>query len=113
MSRSHAYAHPVLAGMEGHEKVIFANVDKGEKLQQSFEVKECVRGIDISNISHIINFDIPELSEDYVHRVGRTGRMGKQGVAYSFVTPEQGEELTSIEQTINRSGVKTCRTITT
>ena len=48
MSRSHAYAHPVLAGMEGHEKVIFANVDKGEKLQQSFEVKECVRGIDIS-----------------------------------------------------------------
>ena len=59
------------------------------------------RGIDISNISHIINFDIPELSEDYVHRVGRTARMGKQGVAYSLVTPEQGDELTSIEQTIN------------
>ncbi len=60
------------------------------------------RGIDISNISHIINYDIPELSEDYVHRVGRTGRMGKTGVAYSFVTPGQGEELTRIEQTINR-----------
>jgi ATP-dependent RNA helicase DeaD len=59
------------------------------------------RGIDITNVSHIINFDIPELSDDYVHRVGRTGRMGKQGVAYSLVTPEQGSELTAIEQKIN------------
>lgn len=60
------------------------------------------RGIDVSNISHIINYDIPELSEDYVHRVGRTGRMGKTGVAFSFVAPHQGDELTRIEQTINR-----------
>lgn len=59
------------------------------------------RGIDISNISHIINYDIPELSEDYVHRVGRTARMGRQGVAYTLVTPEQGGELSAIERTIN------------
>ncbi|MFT5301982.1 MAG: ATP-dependent RNA helicase DeaD [Mariniblastus sp.] len=59
------------------------------------------RGIDITNVSHIINYDIPELSDDYVHRVGRTGRMGRQGVAFSFVTPEQGSELTKIEQLIN------------
>jgi len=59
------------------------------------------RGIDITNVSHIINYDIPELSDDYVHRVGRTGRMGRQGVAFSFVTPEQGDELTRIEQKIN------------
>jgi ATP-dependent RNA helicase DeaD len=59
------------------------------------------RGIDVTNISHIINFDIPELCDDYVHRVGRTGRMGRAGVAFTFVTPEQGEELTSIEQRIN------------
>lgn len=59
------------------------------------------RGIDISNISHIINFDIPDHTEDYVHRVGRTGRMGKSGVAFSFVKPDQGDELTRIEQTIN------------
>lgn len=60
------------------------------------------RGIDISNISHIINFDIPTLSEDYVHRVGRTGRMGKTGVAFSFVRPDQGSDLNGIEQTINK-----------
>ncbi len=60
------------------------------------------RGIDVSSISHIINFDIPTLSEDYVHRVGRTGRMGREGIAYSFVTLDQGDELTGIELQINQ-----------
>ena len=60
------------------------------------------RGIDVTSISHIINYDIPQSSDDYVHRVGRTGRMGREGVAYTFVTPEQGNELTRIEMLINR-----------
>lgn len=60
------------------------------------------RGIDVTSISHIINFDIPQFCDDYVHRVGRTGRMGREGVAYSFVTPEEGHELTRIEMRINR-----------
>ncbi len=60
------------------------------------------RGIDVSSISHIINFDIPQFADDYVHRVGRTGRMGREGVAYTFVTPAEGSELTRIEMRINR-----------
>lgn len=60
------------------------------------------RGIDVTNISHIINFDVPELSDDYVHRVGRTGRMGRSGVAYTLVTPSQGSELKAIERRINK-----------
>jgi ATP-dependent RNA helicase DeaD len=60
------------------------------------------RGIDVTNISHIINYDIPEDPENYVHRIGRTGRMGADGVAIAFVTPEQGGELTSIEALINK-----------
>ena len=60
------------------------------------------RGIDVTGISHIINFDIPTFSDDYVHRVGRTGRMGREGVAFTFVTPEEGIELTRIEQRIDR-----------
>jgi ATP-dependent RNA helicase DeaD len=60
------------------------------------------RGIDISGISHIINFDIPAFSDDYVHRVGRTGRMGREGVAFTFVAPGEGLELTKIEQRIDR-----------
>ncbi|HWA97565.1 MAG TPA: C-terminal helicase domain-containing protein [Pirellulales bacterium] len=60
------------------------------------------RGIDVSGISHIINYDIPAFCDDYVHRVGRTGRMGREGVAYTFVTPEEGPELTRIEMRIER-----------
>lgn len=64
------------------------------------------RGIDVSGISHIINMDMPELSDDYVHRVGRTGRMGREGVAYSFITKEQGNVLTEIEKRINKQLVR-------
>jgi ATP-dependent RNA helicase DeaD len=60
------------------------------------------RGIDVSSISHIINYDIPQSSDDYVHRVGRTGRMGREGIAFTFVTTEEGGELTRIEMLINR-----------
>lgn len=60
------------------------------------------RGIDVTNISHIINYDLPEDPENYVHRIGRTGRMGADGVAISFVTPEQGDLLTNIEAYINK-----------
>lgn len=59
------------------------------------------RGIDISGISHIINYDIPQFCDDYVHRVGRTGRMGREGVAFTLVTSEEGAELTRIEKRIN------------
>jgi ATP-dependent RNA helicase DeaD len=60
------------------------------------------RGIDVSGISHVINFDIPDDPENYLHRIGRTGRMGKDGVAYLFVCPDQGEPLTAIELLINK-----------
>jgi len=60
------------------------------------------RGIDVSGISHIINYDVPTFCDDYVHRVGRTGRMGREGVAYTFVTPEEGGELTRIEMRIEK-----------
>jgi ATP-dependent RNA helicase DeaD len=60
------------------------------------------RGIDVTSISHIINYDIPEFCDDYVHRVGRTGRMGREGVAFTFVSPDEGNQLTRIEMRINR-----------
>lgn len=59
------------------------------------------RGIDVTGISHIINYDLPEDPESYVHRIGRTGRMGADGVAFAFVTPQQGKQLTAIESFIN------------
>jgi ATP-dependent RNA helicase DeaD len=53
-------------------------------------------------VSHIINYDIPEFCDDYVHRVGRTGRMGREGIAFTFVGPEEGPQLTRIEMRIER-----------
>jgi ATP-dependent RNA helicase DeaD len=61
------------------------------------------RGIDVVGISHVINFDIPDDAENYLHRIGRTGRMGKDGLAYLFVCPDQGEPLTAIELLINKT----------
>ena len=60
------------------------------------------RGIDVSAISHIINYDIPQDCEGYVHRIGRTARMGAHGRAFTLVTPEEGKELTEVEKLINK-----------
>ena len=60
------------------------------------------RGIDVVGLSHVINFDLPQDIESYVHRIGRTGRIGRDGIAISFSTPEQGGLLTDIEVMINR-----------
>ena len=60
------------------------------------------RGIDVSAISHIVNYDIPADPQGYVHRIGRTARMGAKGVGIAFITKEQGKELTAIEKLINR-----------
>jgi superfamily II DNA/RNA helicase len=59
------------------------------------------RGIDVADITHIINFDIPEDPEAYVHRIGRTARMGAAGKAFTFVAKDQGGELTKVESLIN------------
>ena len=59
------------------------------------------RGIDVQDVTHIINYDIPEDPEVYVHRIGRTARMGATGKAFTFVTRQQGEELTRVENLIN------------
>jgi ATP-dependent RNA helicase RhlE len=58
------------------------------------------RGIDIEGISHVVNYDLPEVAESYVHRIGRTARAGASGVAYSFCDPEERPLLRDIERLI-------------
>jgi ATP-dependent RNA helicase RhlE len=58
------------------------------------------RGIDVDGISHVINFDLPNVPEDYVHRIGRTARAGKSGTAFSLLSPEEHDQLRDIEHTI-------------
>ena len=59
------------------------------------------RGLDVDGISHVINYDIPEDPEVYIHRIGRTARAGRTGVAWTLVTPEQGPLLTNVEMLAN------------
>ena len=64
------------------------------------------RGIDVDGISHVVNYDFPMHSEDYVHRIGRTGRAHAVGDAISFVTPEDHSALRSLERFIGRGIVR-------
>lgn len=61
------------------------------------------RGLDINDIELVLNFDLPDNSEDYVHRIGRTARAGKKGKAISFATPQQRREILKIEQLIRKN----------
>ena len=60
------------------------------------------RGLDIPDVSHVINFDVPYNPEDYVHRIGRTGRAGKAGRAITIATPDDGKSLDAIQRLIRR-----------
>lgn len=59
------------------------------------------RGIDVSEVSHVINFDAPELPESYMHRIGRTGRADKKGIAILFITPNDSERVERIQTLMN------------
>ena len=60
------------------------------------------RGIDVLSITHVINYDLPRVAEDYVHRIGRTGRAGASGIAISFAAPEEAWQLKQIERYTGR-----------
>ena len=60
------------------------------------------RGLDIEGLPHVVNFELPEVAEDYVHRIGRTGRAGMEGHAVSLVAPEERDLLRAIEKLLKR-----------
>ncbi|RLV61353.1 DEAD/DEAH box helicase [Parashewanella curva] len=70
------------------------------KLQVLVSTEVAARGLDIPNLEYVVNYDLPFLAEDYVHRIGRTGRAGKTGVAISFVSREEERTLKDIEKLI-------------
>lgn len=63
------------------------------------------RGIDVSNLTHVINYSIPQEAESYVHRIGRTGRAGHKGIAITFVTPREASKLAQIKR-ITKTDIK-------
>ena len=63
------------------------------------------RGIDVNNLTHVINYAIPQEAESYVHRIGRTGRAGKKGIAITFVTPREASKLSQIKR-VTKTDIK-------
>lgn len=93
--------------LDAHE--IHGDMAQGKRNRIIKEMKEkridiliasdlAARGLDIDHITHVVNYDLPEDPDIYVHRIGRTARAGRRGVAWSFVTPEEGQRLTDVEK---------------
>jgi ATP-dependent RNA helicase RhlE len=64
------------------------------------------RGIDVADVAHVVNFDMPREAEDFVHRVGRTGRASSRGMASTFAAPDEAQTLRKMERTLNISTTK-------
>jgi ATP-dependent RNA helicase RhlE len=89
-NRSQPQRTAALAGFKnGHYRVLVAT-------------DIAARGIDIEALGHVINFDVPEAPDDYIHRVGRTARAGEIGDAFTFVAPEEQNDLRAIEKAIGK-----------
>ena len=73
---------------------------KSDKIQVLISTEVAARGLDIQGLDHVVNYNLPFLAEDYVHRIGRTGRAGNKGEAISFVSREEERTLHSIERLI-------------
>ena len=100
---------PTYTGVAG---IIHSNKEQNHRFNTVKQFKEGVyrfiiatdivaRGIDISEVSHVINFDIPEVPENYMHRIGRTGRADKAGIAITFITPKEKILQDGIEALMN------------
>jgi ATP-dependent RNA helicase RhlE len=87
--RSQAQRNAALRSFsEGHHRILVAT-------------DVAARGIDVANVAHVINFDMPKVAEDFVHRVGRTGRASAHGVASTFAGPAERGDLRKIEKTLS------------
>jgi len=96
----------------GNAGVIHSNKEQNHRFNTVKQFKEgnyrfiiatdiVARGIDVAEVTHVINFDTPPVPENYIHRIGRTGRADKAGIAITFVTPKETEYKESIEALMN------------
>ena len=76
---------------------------RAQKFRVMVATDVAARGLDIPDVSHVINFDLPDETEGYIHRIGRTARMGKAGEAISLVTQEERVNLARLERTLGNA----------
>ncbi len=86
-----------------HQREIAINGFRDGRFKILVATDIAARGIDISSISHVINFDMPESTDDYIHRIGRTGRVNKTGDAFTLVTSEDSRKIQALEKLLKTS----------
>lgn len=102
LSRSKVVAQAIHGDKSQGARQKALNDFKNKKLQVLIATDIAARGIDIDELSHVINYDLPDVPETYVHRIGRTGRAGLGGVAISFCDFDEKEQLADIEKLIGK-----------
>jgi len=99
----HDYNVGALHGdMDQMSRTVTLNGFRDNKISLLVASDVAARGLDIPDVSHVFNFDVPVNAEDYVHRIGRTGRAGREGTAYMIVTPEEQKGFEAIESLIGQ-----------
>ena len=88
--------------MDQHMRLKMLDKFKGGEATYLIASDVAARGLDIPAVSHVFNYDVPTHAEDYVHRIGRTGRAGRKGAAITLFSKEDGKYIDSIEKLINR-----------
>jgi superfamily II DNA/RNA helicase len=96
-------AAPLHGDLKQNQRNRTVDLLRKNKLQFVVATDVAARGIDISDMTHVINYDLPRFCEDYVHRIGRTGRAGKTGIAISFALPSDKRHIDKIERYIGQS----------
>ena len=100
--RKHGFlAESFHGNLDQEDRTYTLNEFKKKKIKVLFSSDIAARGLHIDNISCVINYDLPRSPADYIHRIGRTGRAGKEGVAISFITHENAEHFKLIEKRSN------------
>ncbi|MBP8929815.1 MAG: DEAD/DEAH box helicase, partial [Paracoccus sp.] len=102
--KAHGFdAAPIHGDLDQRHRMATLDEFRDGKLRLLVASDVAARGLDIPAVSHVINFDLPSHAEDYVHRIGRTGRAGREGTAISIGTPADEKYLTAIESLVKQT----------
>ena len=111
LKRSGFAVGQIQGDMEQSERIAEFDRFKNDEINVLVASDVAARGLDVKGVSHVINFDVPWQPDDYIHRIGRTGRAGMTGIAITLATPADAEQVAAIEKLtgfkIARSGEKT------
>jgi superfamily II DNA/RNA helicase len=100
LKRAHFHAGQIQGDMDQSDRIAELDRFKSEEINILVASDVAARGLDIKGVSHIFNFDVPWQPDDYIHRIGRTGRAGAKGIAITLATREDSDSIAAIEKLI-------------